>query len=154
MSGVALLCAAALGGLGLVVVVLTPARQVTSAEINTTMSVSVPAGDRGLYTTLSSWRAASCSLVAADGTALVLRSDMTQQDLLGAPTWYAQGSFHLDRPQRITVTCTGPAGRFGVGPLVALGGVLTRVLVGLLTALLLAAGLLVVIVGRVRSRRS
>jgi hypothetical protein len=151
--GAVLLGCAVLAGLGLAAAILIPARQVTSTAINTTLSVSVPAGDRGVYTTLSSWRAATCTVTAEDGSTLVLRPDMTQQDLPGSPTWYAQGSVELERAQRITVACTGPAGRFGVGPVVAVGGVLVRVLAGSLTILLAAAGLLLIIVGQLRRRR-
>lgn len=149
--GSVLLGCAVLVALGLGLLVVVPARQVVSAEIGTTLSVQVPAGDRGLYTTSSSWRAAGCVLTAEDGE-IILRPDMTQQDLLGSPTWYAQGSFRLDRPQTVTATCTGPVGRFGIGPVVAIGGVMLRLLVLSLAVLLAVAGLVVLVVGRARRR--
>ena len=136
--------------------VFVPGRTLAAeAPLGSTVEVDVPSDrDWAVYSTLSTWRAADCDLTDADRRPIVLRPDMLQQRLPGSPTWYPQGSFRLDRDQRITVSCTGPEGRFAVGRSTGLGHLVLTGGLGVLGALLGLAGLIMIIVtaGR-RGRR-
>ena len=154
--GLVLVGLATLLALVTAVLVLAPAQRMKQrAENGSTVVVDVPAHrDWGVYSTLTTWRAAACDLTAADGRPIVLRPDMMQQNLYGWPTWYAQGSFGLDRGQRITASCVGPPGQFAVGPSAGFLHVVLVFVNGLLAALLAVTGLTLVIVAAVRQHRS
>ena len=125
------------------------------ADLGETVVVDVPAGrDWAVYSTLSTWRAAVCDLTAADGRPIVLRPDMLQQRLPGRPTWYPQGSFRLDRDQRVTVSCRGPDGWFAVGRSAGLGHLALITGSGLVGILLGLTGLIMIIVTATRGRRT
>lgn len=134
--------------------VLGPARLLTERGTNgTTLVVDVSAERNwAVYSTLRGWREASCDVFDADGTEIVLRPDMVQQRLRGWPTWYPQGSFRLDRSQRLTVTCEGPPGQFAVGPSVGLGQLLSALGLGLVSVVLAIGGLILLIVTAARQR--
>jgi hypothetical protein len=153
--GCVLLGAAVLLALAVAVLVLGPGRALTQrAAIGTTLVVDVPADrDWAVYTSLSTWRAAGCQVSDADGREIVLRPDMTQQRVIGRPTWYPQGSFRLDRSQPLTILCDGPPGQFAVGRSVGLGHLLLTLGVGLVGALVAVAGLILIIVATARRRR-
>lgn len=155
LLGCVLVGLAVLSALAAAILVLGPARTLTHrGAIGSTLVVDVPADrDWAVYTTLTTWRAAGCEVADADGRDVVLRPDMVQQRLRGRPTWYPQGSFRLVQDQRLTVSCQGPPGEFGVGPSVALGHLLLSLAVGLVSVLLAVAGLVLLIVGAVRAGR-
>jgi hypothetical protein len=124
------------------------------ADIGETVVVDVPAGrDWAVYSTLSTWRATVCDLTGADGRPIVLRPDMLQQRLPGRPTWYPQGSFRLDREQRVTISCRGPEGRFAVGRSAGLGHLVLTAGAGLVGVLLGLTGLIMMVVTATRGRR-
>lgn len=125
------------------------------ADLGESVVVDVPAGrDWAVYSTLSTWRAAVCDLTAADGRPIVLRPDMLQLRLPGRPTWYPQGSFRLDRDQRVTVSCWGPDGRFAVGRSAGLGHLALIAGSGLVGVLLGLTGLIMIMVTATRGRRT
>lgn len=147
--GGVLLGLAALVLLVAAVLVLVPGRTLAvQAPLGSTVQLDVPAGrDWAVYSTLSTWRAAACDLADADGRPIVLRPDMLQQRLPGSPTWYPQGSFRLDRDQRVTVLCTGSEGRFAVGRSAGLGHLVLTGGLGMVGVLLGLAGLILIIIG-------
>ncbi len=153
--GLVLVGVAALLALVTAVLILAPALTMKQrADIGSTLVVDVPADrDWAVYSTLTTWRAAVCDLTAADGRPIVLRPDMLQQNLFGWPTWHAQGSFELDRGERLTVTCVGPPGQFAVGPSMGIIYFLLVLVHGLLAALLAVAGLTLTIVAAARGKR-
>ena len=154
-AGSILLGLAALLALATAVLVLAPAQSMGQrADIGSTLVVDVPADrDWAVYNTLSTWRAAVCEVTAADGRPIVLRPDMLQQTLHGWPTWYPQGSFELNRAQRLTVRCDGPPGQFAVGRSVGLGHLLLTLGAGLVAVLVAVTGLIMVIIGTARRNR-
>ena len=147
LAALVLLAAAAL--------ILVPGLTVAArAPIGSTVVVDVGGGrDWAVYSSLSTWRSAPCDLTGADGQPIVLRPDMLQQRLPGRPTWYPQGSFRLDRDQRVTVSCVGPEGQFAVGRSAGLGHLVLIVGSGLVGVLLGLTGLLMIIVTATRERR-
>lgn len=153
--GCLLLGLALVSALVLVGSVLLPAWQLAArAEIGSTVIAEVPGGrDWGVYTTVSGWRTAPCSVTGADGQQIELRSDMFQQRLYGRPSWHPQGSFQLDRRQPLTVTCVGPPGQFAIGPSAGIGAIVLRGGAGLLGVLLGASGVIMLVVAAVRRNR-
>jgi hypothetical protein len=153
-AGFVVLGLAALLGVMTAFLVLAPAQAMKQrADIGSTLVLDVPADrDWAVYSTLSTWRPAVCD-VTADGRPIVLRPDMWQQTLHGWPTWYPQGSFELDRAQRLTVRCEGPPGQFAVGRSVGPGHLLLTLGVGLVAVLVAVTGLIMVIVGTARRNR-
>lgn len=141
--GLVLVGLAGLLALVTAVLVLAPAQTMQRGTNGSTLVVDVPADrDWAVYSTLSTWRAAGCELSDADGGEVVLRPDMVQQRLRGWPTWYPQGSFRLDRDQRLTVGCEGPPGEFAVGRSVGIGHLLLTSGLGAVAVLSASAGLI------------
>lgn len=119
------------------------------------MTVSLPAGDVGVYVTPSDvWSQVSCTAVIG-GEEVSPRPDMTMQDLVVPQRWDAKGSLPMERPGALEVTCDGPVdgGAFTVGPAVSFFTLIGGGLLGVLGGVLLVVGVVLLAVARRRRTR-
>lgn len=139
--------------LGALAAVLGPGlRTAEPVPFGQSMTVSLPAGDVGVYVTPSDvWSSIDCA-AESGGEEMAPRPDMTMQDLLVPQRWDARGSLPMERPGTLEITCDGPVddGRFTVGPVVSFFTVIGAVLLGVLGGVLLVVGAVLLAVARRR----
>jgi len=119
-----------------------------------TMEVELAPGSHAVYVTPSNqWSAVECTGALADGSALLLRPDMTQQGLIVPKAWDAQGSFASESLGTVTLTCDGPvdAAQFTVGPMQTFLDLVGAALVGAVAVVLLILSLVLRAAGRRRA---
>ncbi|WP_454296701.1 hypothetical protein [Salana multivorans] len=138
-------------------VLLPGLRVATPVRLGSELVAEVGAGEYALYTSPGvGWAEVQCEGVRSDGGELLLRPDMTQQDLLVPRRWTSHGSFDQPTAGTIRVVCAldgadgagvdAAAAVFTVGPYVGFLQVVGNVLLGL-------AGVALVLVGVFRARR-
>lgn len=139
--------------LGALALVLGPGfRTAEPVPFGQTMTVALPAGDVGVYVTPSDvWSQISCT-AEVGGEEQALRPDMTMQDLLLPQRWEAKGNLAVERPGTLEITCDGPVdgGTFTVGPVVSFFTLIGAGLLGVLGAVLLVVGAVLLAVARRR----
>ncbi|GMA33176.1 hypothetical protein [Litorihabitans aurantiacus] len=130
-------------------------RLAPASAFDAEMTVELEAGEHAVYVTPSDrWSDVECT-GALDGEALQLRPDMTLQDVALPRRWDARGSFSLDAPATLTLTCAGPVGggEFTVGPAVSLPALLGAAFLGVVGLAAVVGGVVGLVVGA-RRRRS
>lgn len=143
-AGGVLLILAAIAVVGIGAIFLPAGLSVDGrTPLGQTATWDLPAGDHAVYVTPGTgWASVECTGSTQEGQQIVLRPDMTQQDLYIPQRWDARGSFEVDAAGVVEVTCTGDAaGEFAVGAVVAFFHVAGAVVLAGLAVVLIAVGI-------------
>jgi len=153
-----LLALGVVGVIGAAVLAMAPGLGLPAAErFGSALTVDLPAGEHAVYVTPSDeWGSISCTGSTGEGEELRLRTSMTQQGLFVPERWDAQGSFAMQEAGTLVLSCDGPVaeGRFTVGPVVGLVGLVGPVLLAVLSIVVLTGGIVLLVVAANRRRPS